>query len=94
LSRRRDLRGIVRGSVYDPAVAIELNDDLIQLQRAATAAYDEAMRQGYSYDAWTPWREASEAVQAAVTAHAEATGQNRYEVEMAVKKRARELAGG
>ncbi|MET9517385.1 hypothetical protein [Streptomyces sp. NPDC002994] len=71
-------------------MAIELNDDLIQLQRAAVAAYDEAMREGYTRETWAPWREASTRVQAAVTAHAEATGQNRYEVEMALKKAAQE----
>lgn len=72
------------------AKEIELSDDLIQLQRAAAVAYDEAMREGYTATGWDPWREASEAVQAAVTAHAEATGQNRYEVEMALKAKARE----
>ncbi|MFE9398694.1 hypothetical protein [Streptomyces flavidovirens] len=71
-------------------MAIELTDDLIQLQRAAAVAYDEAMRQAYTPETWAPWLEASEAVQAAVTAHAEATGQNRYEVEMALKLAVRE----
>ncbi|MHB9856714.1 hypothetical protein [Streptomyces sp. YIM S03343] len=35
------------------------------------------------------WREAAEAVQAAVTAHAAATGAGRFEVEQAVKKAVR-----
>lgn len=34
--------------------------------------------------------DAAERMQAAVTAHAEATGENRYEVEQAVKAAARE----
>ncbi|OIJ92010.1 hypothetical protein BIV24_14700 [Streptomyces colonosanans] len=38
---------------------------------------------------WQRWWEASKAAQAAVTEHAEATGQNRYEVEQAVKKAVR-----
>ncbi|MGW2103628.1 hypothetical protein ACWCPX_39350 [Streptomyces olivaceoviridis] len=42
---------------------------------------------GDEYDAqWRRWREASEKVQAAVTAHAEASGASRYELEQAVKK--------
>lgn len=89
--KRRDLRPVVRPAVYDPPVAIELTDDLIQLQRAAAAAYEEAMREGYSFDAWAPWLAAAEAVQAAVTAHAAATRQNRYEVEMAVKAAVRDV---
>lgn len=37
-------------------------------------------------EAWRPWLDAAEVVQAAITAHADATGQNRYEVEAALKK--------
>ncbi|MFJ2567285.1 hypothetical protein ACIQ8G_35775 [Streptomyces sp. NPDC094154] len=42
------------------------------------------------YDAqWARWHEAAEAAQAAVAAHAEASGENRYELEQAVKKAVR-----
>lgn len=71
-------------------MAIELNDELIHLQRAANAAREKATAGVYSTEAWQPWRDAVEAVQAAVVEHAAATGQNRYEVEMAVKLAARE----
>jgi hypothetical protein len=40
-------------------------------------------------EAWDQWREAAGAVQAAITAHAEAAGENRPAIEMAVKKAAR-----
>lgn len=69
-------------------MAIEPPDHLIQLQRAAVQAQQEAVAAGYSVEAWRPWLEAAEAVQAAVTAHATATtGLNRYELEMSVKAR-------
>ena len=67
-------------------VAIELSDDLIQLQRDAVEAQREATAGAYSAEAWRPWLEAAEKLHAAVTAHAEATEQNRYEVEAALKK--------
>ncbi|MET9467817.1 hypothetical protein ABZY44_24040 [Streptomyces sp. NPDC006544] len=70
-------------------MAIEPSDELIQLQRAANAAREAALAGEYSAEAW---RDAADTVQAAVTEHAAATGQNRYEVEMAVKKAAREAA--
>lgn len=73
---------------------IELTPELIQLQRVANAARLEATAGTYSGDAWRPWLDAVEAVQAAVTEHAAATGQNRHEVEMAVKKAARESGEG
>jgi hypothetical protein len=73
-------------------VAIELTDELIQLQRAANAAREAATSGPYSAAAWRPWLDAAEAVQVAVAEHAKATGQNRYEVEMAVKLAARESA--
>lgn len=69
---------------------IELTDELIQLQRAANTARETATAGTYSAEAWRPWSDAVDVVQAAVTEHAKATGQNRYEVEMAVKKAARE----
>lgn len=71
-------------------MAIELSDELIQLQRAANQAREAATAGPYSSEAWRPWREAAEALQAAVVEHAKATGQNRYEVEMAVKLATRE----
>jgi hypothetical protein len=40
----------------------------------------------YTEEAWAPWCEAATKFQAAVTAHAEATGVSRVELEMAVKK--------
>ncbi|MGQ4482635.1 hypothetical protein [Streptomyces sp. SAS_276] len=39
--------------------------------------------------AWNVWREHAQEVQAAVTAHAKDEGTSRYEVESAVKKKAR-----
>jgi hypothetical protein len=57
-------------------VAIELTPDLIALEERA----------------WAEWLagaltvETALAVQQAITAHAEATGENRYEVEAALKK--------
>ncbi|CAM5295698.1 MULTISPECIES: hypothetical protein [Streptomyces] len=38
---------------------------------------------------WDAWRTASEAVQAAISAHAEAAGESRYEVEKALKGKVR-----
>ncbi|WEP00688.1 hypothetical protein A6P39_044045 (plasmid) [Streptomyces sp. FXJ1.172] len=38
---------------------------------------------------WARWLKASEAAQGAVTAHAEASGENRYELEQAVKRAVR-----
>jgi hypothetical protein len=68
-------------------VAIELTDELIQLQRETVAAREAATAGGYGTEAWRLWRGAAERLQAAVTAHAEATEQNRYEVERELKKR-------
>lgn len=69
---------------------IEPPDELLALQRKALAAHAEATAAGYSPGAWAPWVDAAERMQAAVTAHAEATGENRAEVEQAVKAAARE----
>ncbi|MEK9523987.1 MULTISPECIES: hypothetical protein [Streptomyces] len=60
-------------------MAIELTDELIQLE---TRAWEEMQAGALTVDT-------AAAVQAAITAHAEATGQSRYEVEMAVKKQVR-----
>ncbi|MEV6164236.1 hypothetical protein AB0L71_20305 [Streptomyces sp. NPDC052052] len=57
-------------------MAIELTDELIELERAA----------------WTEQQEnrltveTAQRVQAAITAHAEATGQPRYEIERELKR--------
>ncbi|MFJ3308284.1 hypothetical protein ACIPSA_35440 [Streptomyces sp. NPDC086549] len=70
---------------------MEIPENLIELECTAETArarlagltgeeYDEQMRR---------WREADEAVQAAITAYAEATGENRYELSQAVKKAVR-----
>lgn len=72
--------------VRSHSVAIEPTDELIQLQRAAIDAQN-AVTSGTPPDgAWETWRVAAAKFQAAITAHAAATGQNRVEVEMAVKK--------
>lgn len=70
-------------------MAIELSNELIELERKAWAAQQEAQDKPYSAEAWAPWLDAAERVQAAVTAHAEATGQNRFEVEAELKRRVR-----
>ncbi|WP_030989961.1 hypothetical protein [Streptomyces sp. NRRL WC-3744] len=69
----------------------EVPDELIKLERSAEQARAKlAGLAGDDYDAqWRRWREASEKVQAAVTAHAEASGASRYELEQAVKKAVR-----
>lgn len=60
-------------------VAIELPDDLIKLEEAAWA----------EIQAGALTVETAAAVQAAVTAHAKATEQSRYDVEAALKRRVR-----
>lgn len=71
-------------------MAIEPPAELIQLQRAADRAREEALAQPYSREAWRPWLDAAEAVQAGVTEHAAAAGDvNRYELEKAVKNAAK-----
>jgi uncharacterized protein YukE len=69
----------------------QVPDELIELERSAEEERAKlAGLTGDEYDAqWRRWREASEKVQAAVTAHAEATDGNRYELEQAVKKAVR-----
>ncbi|MEV6102602.1 hypothetical protein [Nocardia sp. NPDC051981] len=57
-------------------MAIELSDELIELERAAWAEQQENRLTV----------ETAARVQAAITAHAEATGQSRYEVEAALKR--------
>ena len=60
-------------------MAIELSDELIKLEEAAWA---EMQAKALTVDT-------ASAVQAAITAHAEATGQSRYDVEMELKKQVR-----
>ncbi|MFG2352558.1 hypothetical protein [Streptomyces sp. NPDC048521] len=61
---------------------IEFPDDLIQLESAAWEAHQRGvLTAGEAAD-----------VQAAITAHAEATGLDRYTVEMALKKLVRHPA--
>ncbi|MEW2290511.1 hypothetical protein [Streptomyces sp. NPDC047841] len=69
----------------------EVPDELIKLERSAEEERAKlAGLTGNDYDAqWRRWRKASEKVQAAVTAHAEATESNRHEAEQAVKKAVR-----
>ncbi|MEV8455511.1 hypothetical protein AB0467_28535 [Streptomyces sp. NPDC052095] len=63
-------------------MAIELTDELIELERAAWAE-----QQANALTVETAAR-----VQAAITAHAEATGQSRYEVERELKRVVRHRA--
>lgn len=58
---------------------IKLSDELIQLERAAWAEQQENRLTV----------ETAARVQAAITAHAEATGQSRYHVEAALKRHVR-----
>lgn len=70
-------------------MAIELTDDLIELQRAANTARDAALAVPYTSEGWQPWRDAAATVQVAVAEYAAATGQPRHEVEQAVKNAAK-----
>ncbi|MEV0779159.1 hypothetical protein [Streptomyces sp. NPDC050428] len=63
---------------------------LLGLQRAANAAKREATVGGYSPQAWRPWVEAAAVAQNAIAEHAAEAGVSRYELEMAVKKAAKE----
>ncbi|MDT0476223.1 hypothetical protein RM863_29270 [Streptomyces sp. DSM 41014] len=66
---------------------MEIPDTLITLEhaaeeaRAALAGLEGEVRQAQ----WLAWRAAAEQVQAAITAHAAAAAESRYEVERAVK---------
>ncbi|MFF1834256.1 hypothetical protein ACFVXE_08625 [Streptomyces sp. NPDC058231] len=64
-------------------MAIELSDELVELEKAAWAEQQE-----HRLTVETAAR-----VQAAITAHAEATGQSRYEVEMELKRVVRHPEG-
>ncbi|MGJ5748969.1 hypothetical protein FB563_6535 [Streptomyces puniciscabiei] len=69
----------------------DVPDRLIKLER--TAEEERAKLAGLTGDEYDAqlrrWREASEAVQAAIAAHAAATGSSPQEVEQAVKKAVR-----
>ncbi|MET8420628.1 hypothetical protein ACWD7C_41515 [Streptomyces sp. NPDC005134] len=67
-------------------MATDIPEDLIVLERSAVEEQRKALAEPYTDEAWEPWREAVAAFQAAVTAHAEAAGVSRYELEMAVKR--------
>ncbi|MFE9906426.1 hypothetical protein [Streptomyces achromogenes] len=75
--------------------SVDIPDDLIALERAAEEQRAKlAGLDGAEYEAQRrAWREAAGAVQAAITAHAKATGLDRYTVEMAVKRAVRHAAG-
>jgi hypothetical protein len=65
-------------------VAIELTPDLLQLEERAWA----------EQQAGALTVETALAVQQAITAHAEATGENRYEVERELKRHVRHPESG
>lgn len=67
-------------------MAIDIPEDLIELERKAVAEQQKAHAEPYTEEGWAAWRRAAETFQAAVTAHAEAAGVSRYELEMAVKE--------
>ncbi|MEU2730083.1 hypothetical protein ABZ650_20440 [Streptomyces griseoviridis] len=70
---------------------MDIPDNLIMLERSAEEARAKlAGLDGEERHAqWRTWRTAAEQIQAAITAHAAATGESRYEVEQAVKKAVR-----
>ncbi|MCX4863434.1 MULTISPECIES: hypothetical protein [unclassified Streptomyces] len=67
-------------------MAIDIPEDLIELERKAVAEQQKAHAEPYTEEGWAAWWQAAETFQAAVTAHAEAAGVSRYALEMAVKK--------
>ncbi|WP_078959103.1 hypothetical protein OHA91_05550 [Streptomyces erythrochromogenes] len=62
-------------------MAIELPDELVQLQRAAHTARREATTDAYGPEGWEPWLDAVDAVHVAVTKYAKESGQCQHEVE-------------
>ncbi|MFG2356458.1 hypothetical protein [Streptomyces sp. NPDC048521] len=66
----------------------DIPDELVRLERSAEV--ERAKLAGLTGDEYEEqarrWRAASEAVQAAITAHAEATGSSRHDVEQAVRQ--------
>jgi hypothetical protein len=71
------------GSRTIRVVAIELNDELIELERAAWAEHQENRLTV----------ETAAAVQSAITEHAKATGQNRFDIERELKRLVRHPEG-
>ncbi|TBO57540.1 hypothetical protein EYS09_22235 [Streptomyces kasugaensis] len=83
---------------------MDLSDELKDRERTAIAAFERVRALPAEYgptaewtdeqraavsEAWEQWRTAAQDAHLAITAHATATGQNRYEVEMAVKRAVR-----
>ncbi|MET9073809.1 hypothetical protein ABZX95_16915 [Streptomyces sp. NPDC004232] len=69
-------------------------EDLVNLERTAVEAHARISNPDVDMAAARQaWIEAAAAFQAAVTEHAEAEGQSRFEVEMAVKKAVRHPEG-
>ncbi|WP_371793054.1 hypothetical protein OG285_32510 [Streptomyces sp. NBC_01471] len=54
---------------------------LVELKRTAEQAQAAALASPYSAKGWTPWREAAQELQAAITQHAAVHGVNRFKVE-------------
>ncbi|MFH8737374.1 hypothetical protein [Streptomyces sp. NPDC017964] len=67
---------------------------LIDLERAAVAAFAAVRGEPYSAEAWKPWYDATWAFQKEVTAYAkqDGGGMSRYDIEMAAKAAARRVA--
>lgn len=62
------------------------SENLINLCRAAVEAHRTVTAQPHTAEGWKPWMDAAETFQAAVTAEAEVTGENRFKLEQATKK--------
>ncbi|MEW1638625.1 hypothetical protein AB0469_31775 [Streptomyces sp. NPDC093801] len=70
-------------------MAIELPSELINLQREANLARQQATSSEYSPAGWKPWLDAVDAVHAAVTKYAKEKDLSRHEVEKALKTAAK-----
>ncbi|GAA2802747.1 hypothetical protein [Streptomyces showdoensis] len=68
-------------------MAIELSDELIRLQQEAVDARAAATAGSYSAEAWQPWIDAADALQAAITAYAAEKHLLRFDVEKELKFR-------
>ncbi|MFJ3141762.1 hypothetical protein ACIPJM_04825 [Streptomyces halstedii] len=62
------------------------SENLIKLCRAAVDAERKATAEPYTREGWAPWLEAAGTFQAAVTAEAAETGEDRSKLEQAAKK--------
>ncbi|MFJ9644997.1 hypothetical protein [Streptomyces sp. NPDC101206] len=69
-------------------MAIELTDELIQLQQASDDAW-AVVREAPTDEAYAAWRDRAAEVQAAVTAYAAEIGEPRNKVEATLKSRVR-----